>query len=1219
MRIVIDMQGAQTASRFRGIGRYTMSFTRAVVRNRGEHEIILALNGMFPETIEPIRAAFDGLLQHHHIRVWTAPGPVRAINPDNDVRHNVAKFMREAFLVGLHPDIIHISSLFEGYDDDAVTGIRITDSFIPVSVTLYDLIPLLNPDHYLKPIPHYAQHYYSKLNDLKKASVCLAISESSRQEGLAYLKAADSRVVNVSTAHDSHFQPCHLTDDLAGQLRLKFGLTRPFILYTGGFEERKNVPRLIQAFANLPEKLRTGHQLLLAGKMPPGYRDHLEKIINSAGIKQDELLFTDYIADEELVQLYNLCKLFVFPSWHEGFGLTVLEAMACGAPVICSNNSSIPEVIGLDSAMFNPFEVGEITARIVKALEDETFRKLLQQHGLHRAKLFSWDESARWAIAAWERIGHAGSGVVQKSGQSWKNTEATLNNLYTRQISDIAALVGKSKPVSETVLTGVAVCLEQNERQVYNFLRATELPMHITWRIEGPFDSSYSLALVNRETARALAELGHKVVLHSTEGPGDFPASEQFLKENPDVAAMHRRDTDVPQEEAEVTSRNLYPPRVQDMTCRLNVLHGYAWEESGFPYEWVEQFNTFLQGIAVTSKHVRKLLIDNGVRVPIAVIGNGVDHWERIESDKQFSLNARTFRFLHVSSCFPRKGADVMLQAYGRAFRAIDDVTLVIKTLPNPHNNIHDMLQTLRAGDADFPDVQILEDDFSDAQMKALYGRCQALVAPSRAEGFGLPMAEAILSGLAVITTAWSGQMDFCTPKTSWLIDYSFKYAKTHLGLFSSVWAEPDVTSLAHVMREVYETPESMRRVRITAGRELLLGKFRWVHTAAAMVGAARSWAHMTEPAEPRIGWVSTWNTRCGIATYSEHLIRNLPCPVTILAARALSVTSDDSANVERCWMPGDRDTLVDLRQAIEQNRLDTLVIQFNYGFFDLPALAAFLNEQVDAGRNVIMVMHATRETAPGTRKKLSILVTALSRCRRILVHATGDLNRLKDHGLIENVMLFPHGILDYTPPVQKTSEGHKNFIVSSYGFFLPHKGLLELIDAVALLCSRGMNIHLRMVNAEYSVPESRRMIKQARKKIASHGLSDKVILCTDFLSDEESLKMLAESDLIVFPYQDTGESASGAVRYGIASGRPVAVTPVAIFDDVQAAVHFLPGQSPEQIAEGIADLLQKLVDDDAGMKEQLKSAERWRMAHRYSRLGARLYSVLVALKNNSY
>ena len=101
MRIVIDMQGAQTESRFRGIGRYTMSFAQGVVRNRGKHEVILALSGLFPDTIEPIRVAFEGLLPQENIRVWHAPGPVSEARQGNDVRREASELIREAFLASI--------------------------------------------------------------------------------------------------------------------------------------------------------------------------------------------------------------------------------------------------------------------------------------------------------------------------------------------------------------------------------------------------------------------------------------------------------------------------------------------------------------------------------------------------------------------------------------------------------------------------------------------------------------------------------------------------------------------------------------------------------------------------------------------------------------------------------------------------------------------------------------------------------------------------------------------------------------------------------------------------------------------------------------------------------------------------------------------------------------------------------------------------------------
>ena len=414
MRIVIDMQGAQSLSRFRGIGRYSLSFAKAVVRNRGEHDIILALSSLLPDAIEPLRTAFDGLLPQDNIRVWQAPGPVLEKFTGNDSRRETAELIREAFLASLGPDVIHISSLFEGYVDDSVTSIGRFDRTTPVSVSLYDLIPLLNPDHYLKPNPPYARYYERKIAYLKQAAIYLSISEFTRREGLAHLDVPEERIINVSTAMESHFQPLSIDDETLRRLREKFNLTRPFILYTGGDDQRKNLPRLIQAFAALPASLRANHQLVLAGGMLEDNLESFNQVAKTAGIKPDELCFTGYVTDEELVLLYNLCKLFVFPSWHEGFGLPALEAMACGAPVIGANTSSLPEVIRWEGARFDPLDVAAITAKMIPALENDEFRMKLRAHGLEQAKQFSWDESAKRAIAAWESR--------QKSQQQQKST-----------------------------------------------------------------------------------------------------------------------------------------------------------------------------------------------------------------------------------------------------------------------------------------------------------------------------------------------------------------------------------------------------------------------------------------------------------------------------------------------------------------------------------------------------------------------------------------------------------------------------------------------------------------------------------------------------------------------------------------------------------------------------------------------------------------------------
>ena len=387
---------------------------------------------------------------------------------------------------------------------------------------------------------------------------------------------------------------------------------------------------------------------------------------------------------------------------------------------------------------------------------------------------------------------------------------------------------------------------------------------------------------------------------------------------------------------------------------------------------------------------------------------------------------------------------------------------------------------------------------------------------------------------------------------------------------------------------------------------------FRWKNAAEWAVSAARSFSRAISQDAGKIGWVTTWNTRCGIATYSDHLIQNMPGEITVLAAHSQELTGNDKAGVFRCWSAGELDTLADLRASIEYSAIETLVIQFHYGFFNFENLAAFLNEQIDCGRVICVVLHATIDPVDAPYKALSILAPALSRCHRLLVHSPNDMNRLKAYGLLDNVALFPHGILDRSP--KRKERRNANFVVASYGFFRPHKGLIELIEAVFLLKNKGFEIQLKMVNAEYPVAESAATIASAREMIDRYRLGDSIELHTSFLDDETSLNILSDADLIVFPYQQSGESSSGAVRYGLATGRPVAVTPLEIFEDVAGVVHTLPGTSPSEIAEGIKAIASSLKINDPNALSIQSRFDEWRDQHAYSIVSKRLHNMICAL-----
>jgi glycosyltransferase involved in cell wall biosynthesis len=404
VRIVIDLQGAQSDSRYRGIGRYSLSLAQAMVRNSKGHEILIALNGLFPESIEPIRAAFDRLLPQENIKVWTALGSASSADPSNNWRRHTAEYLREAFLISLQPDVLHIASLFEGFGDNAVNSIGMLSDSVITAVTFYDLIPLIQSAVYLTPNPLYEAFYREKLEYLGKADLYLSISESSRLEAIKYLEVQPERVVNISTAGDAHFTVKHISTMEQEAIRRAFGLHRPFLMYSGATDDRKNHLRLIKAFSQLAPKLRKKYQLVLAGKLPQEHRKKFENYSELCGLEGSDLVITGQITDDQMVSLYNLCELFVFPSWHEGFGLPALEAMLCGAPVIASNTTSLPEVIGREDGLFDPFDVDSICEKMTEVLTNEVLKNDLAKHGLEQSKKFSWDETAKRAITALEEL-----------------------------------------------------------------------------------------------------------------------------------------------------------------------------------------------------------------------------------------------------------------------------------------------------------------------------------------------------------------------------------------------------------------------------------------------------------------------------------------------------------------------------------------------------------------------------------------------------------------------------------------------------------------------------------------------------------------------------------------------------------------------------------------------------------------------------------------------
>jgi glycosyltransferase involved in cell wall biosynthesis len=358
-------------------------------------------------------------------------------------------------------------------------------------------------------------------------------------------------------------------------------------------------------------------------------------------------------------------------------------------------------------------------------------------------------------------------------------------------------------------------------------------------RVEGPFDSTYSLAVVNTGLALALADLPD-VTCALNVAPGDqvAPAGLSMLK-NPRVAKLWKDANRSGRADAVI--RNCYPPLPEDMDANGRYLY-FFWEDSLIPRDWADRFNGHLTGVLAPTRHVERVLRDSGVVVPIAVVPCGLDAQAFAPDVLPTAIPSEAgFRFLHIGSGFPRKGVDVLLDAFFAEFSAKDDVCLVVKTFPNVHNDTDAYLASLRAEHPAGPEVVHIDQDVRDYQYYGLYRSADCFVSATRCEGFGLPMAEAMAAGIPVIVTDYSGHTDFCDDSTAFMVEATLVETRSHFRVPGAMWAEPSAQSLRGHMRYVFENRDGSEvGSRVSRARQRAT-ELTWQNSAEAALAFIRS------------------------------------------------------------------------------------------------------------------------------------------------------------------------------------------------------------------------------------------------------------------------------------------------------------------------------------------------------------------------------------------
>jgi glycosyltransferase involved in cell wall biosynthesis len=361
-----------------GVGTYTRNIVRALGRLDRENKYFLIGSPRKVAEIEPLPPNFQ---------------TVALFGRDTTVK---SYFDYRAILKRLHCDLVHIPHLFW----------LPRNLPCPYVMTVHDLLDYMYRARQQSGLRR-SLHFLLTRRALQGAARLFAVSHFTQSEIGKLFGIPDERIEVVYNAIDERFLRGHATEIDRQLLAERYLIHQPFLLYAGRISPHKNVVRIIEAFSALKAELEKeglfpGLKLIIIGDELSKHPDLRRTVIRSR--MQNDVRFMGFVPIEVLRIFYDAAKIFVFPSLYEGFGLPPLEAMAHGTPVVTSNTSSLPEVVGSAAVLVNPENVFEIMRALHRVLLDQALRDKLKLRSYEQAKKFSWDASAGQILRAYQEV-----------------------------------------------------------------------------------------------------------------------------------------------------------------------------------------------------------------------------------------------------------------------------------------------------------------------------------------------------------------------------------------------------------------------------------------------------------------------------------------------------------------------------------------------------------------------------------------------------------------------------------------------------------------------------------------------------------------------------------------------------------------------------------------------------------------------------------------------
>lgn len=745
--------------------------------------------------------------------------------------------------------------------------------------------------------------------------------------------------------------------------------------------------------------------------------------------------------------------------------------------------------------------------------------------------------------------------------------------------------------------------------------------------IDGHFSGAYSLASINRQLAQRLnsAFPNLKIRLSPREGNPtkeiwSIPGGESEQTELKSLVLGYDGESS----EA-IDSVRIYHhyPVVTDPNPLLGIpVILFFWEESIIPIETISIINSKYVGVIVATWYVKKALIDNGCTAPIQVVDLPMMGMFKINKrfDEKTASNQET-NFLHISSAFPRKGVDVLLEAFSIVAADKSNVFLTIKTFHNPHNDIEKMISEIVPKNLQ-ERIRIIISELSTDEMEDLYSHADALVLPTRGEGLNMPAIEAALREVKLIITGHGAHTDFIDENSAFFIDYSFEKAKTHLSKSGSVWANPKSESLVSCMRKICTIKEHTRNAKDHSLAQLsnqIEQRFLSPSSATGILAAVNNiyyndrYSKLINHKSLTITMVTTWNEPCGIAEYSSYLtgcLSDIGIEVSVLSAISTQRRDQPQKNISLNadgWQKG---------RALELDpsnvKGQAVWIQHHFAWYELDdTLINTCKNLRKAGKLPFITLHTTRVISSFISDRKSKTAECLNYFERIFVHTIDDLNCLKDINIVDNVTLIPQGL-----PAPKFSDPTNSSavkLIGGFGFLMQHKGIYELIAGFSKFIESDTSnkYKLRLVTSVKDESSFHHEYQRCIELISTLGTQENIEWFTDYLNADRSAELLSECNVILLPYLKTQESSSAAARFAISSCSHVAVSRESIFDEVRDLTYSLADTTPA----AIADFLNKFYgnSNDINFDSIARNRLEWITSHGWPTVSHRYANVIKA------